>query len=150
MDVENIITLFENENIYAFSENEIPDFQFGNRDYPGPLICIQKTELTDANLAFLEKIIKAIGFELTTQCELVVLDILKKYSFRDLLKTPSSGQTILFGNFKDQLDLNLHISLNEWITTGNFLCMFSFSLEELQKDTLKKQGLWQSLKMKYQ
>jgi len=149
MEAENIITLFENEDVYALPVDEKMDFHFGNKDFSGPLICIHNTELTDTNLSFLEKIIKAIGFELSAQCDLAVFDIEKKYSLKEILKTPSSGQTIFFGNFQNQFDLNLHLKLNEWISFGTIITLFSYNLEDLQKDKIKKQELWQSLKIKY-
>lgn len=150
MEIENIMSLFENEDIYGVPIHKDPDLHFKNRNFPGPLICIKNYDLTGSNLSFLEKIIKAIGYELSAQCDVAIFDNDKKYSFKEIIKTPISGQTIFFGNFQDILDLNLNNKLNEWIYISNMYVLFSYNLEDLHKDQGKKQELWKILKTKYQ
>ncbi len=149
MNVENIITLFENEAISSVPEPKEIYFHFKHIDFSGPLVCIKKNELNDANISFLAKIVKAIGFEFSSECNVAIFDNDQKYAFSEVIKTPSSCNTILFGSFEDQFDLNLHIKQNEWTVLGNFSVLFSYSLDDLQKDQIKKQELWKALKTKY-
>ena len=142
-------TLFENEEIYSIPEAGDVNLHFKNSGFPGPLICIKKTELNETNVLFLEKIIKAIGFDLNTQCELAFFENDQQHLFTQFLSLPGSGKTILFGQFHSQFDFQFHIKLNEWINLSRYSILFSYDLAALLNDQAKKQELWKALKSMY-
>jgi hypothetical protein len=141
--------IFENEEIYSIPEPGTLSLYFNNSGFEGPLICIKKSELSETNISFLEKIIKAIGFDLKTQCELAIFENDQQYVFRQVLGHPESGQTLLFGQFHSQFDFQFHVKLNEWINMSGYSFLFSYDLASLANDQGKKQELWKALKSKY-
>lgn len=141
--------LFENEEIYLIPEPVSLSLHFKNNGFQGPLICIKKPEINENNISFLEKILKAIGFDLRTQCELAIFENDQQYPFSQVLNLPKSGQTILFGQFHSQFDFRFNVNLNEWVYLNGYNFLFTYDLSSLLNDQSKKQELWTALKSKY-
>ena len=110
------------------------------------LLVVFEEEDGKAHLAFLEKILKAVHFDLEQDALLLALNPETAPSFTTLSKRETVTHALLFGVEPTAMGLYFNYQLYQPLKHRTTHFLFSDSLADLDADTSKKGALWAALK----
>ncbi len=141
------MNIFYNTDIY-----NIPEDTAGNRILTNNLekslitVMLKKDDYNNDSLVFLESIMKAIGFDMKSEC---ILREFKEDIPIDLSKIKhddNSKYLIAFGIKPNQLKTQAIINPGKWNHFDDLSLLLSNSLDKIKNDIKLKKTLWVELK----
>ncbi len=106
------------------------------------LIIVYRTDKTEFDKTFLEKILGAVHYDLEQDTTLIELREDQNFSFQNISKSLTPRHFISLGIPPKELGLNLTNHLYQIRNIENCSFLFTNSLSEIEKDKNKKAALW--------
>lgn len=122
--------------------------QCSGKNQKGLLIVLMR-EPQPGLLAFLEKVLMAVQYDLEEDALTVFLTGDQRFSFSQLAKNNGIQKALFFGLPPVRAGLNLNPRLYSPLTLGNQMLLFSDELPAIEQDKNLKKQLWEALQLMF-
>jgi len=109
-------------------------------------ILLQKGDHSDESMDFLSNILKAIGFDINTDCTVRIFDEDELVSLSKVLFLDKSKYILSFGIATSQFDSQATIAKDRWNHFDSFSLIVSNKLDDIKNNINLKRNLWVELK----
>jgi hypothetical protein len=141
---------FLSEDIYQVPEAPLLEFINQPEDRDTQLIVFLTSRDNSAdNMALLEKICGASGFDFASQVSVILVTENEAVSFGHLASRFKTTPMIFFGLSNDVMTTQFHQFKYEWISLNGNRLLFSDSFTDLGNNQKLKQQLWIALKEEF-
>ena len=109
-------------------------------------ILLHKEDHSDESMDFLSNILKAIGFDINTDCTVRIFDEDELVSISKVLFLDKSKYILSFGIAASQFDSQAAIAKEQWNHFDSFSLIVSNKLDDIKNNINLKRNLWVELK----
>jgi len=112
-------------------------------------ILLLKDEYNNQLLSFLSKIIKAIGLDISKECNIREFKREDMINISKIIKSDNSTHLIVFGISPSQIDTQVSLRVNNWNYFDNHSILFTNKLIDIENNIKYKRIFWQELKQEF-